>query len=44
MKKLAFLILFGLAALGLQDMVQSTLLPAPDPTVTAWVKLRELFH
>lgn len=44
MKKLAFLIAFGLMVLGVEDMVQRTLKPLDAPTVTAWVKLKELFH
>jgi|GEM_PF-4849850 len=44
MKKLAFLLLFGLMVLGLEDVVKRTLAPSTIPTVTAWGKLKELFH
>ncbi len=44
MKKLAFLIAIGLMVLGVEDMVQRTLKPLDTPPVTAWVKLKELFH
>jgi hypothetical protein len=44
MKKLTFLILAGLMALGLGDVVKQTINPKAPPTVTAWVKLKELFH
>lgn len=44
MKKLTFLILAGFMVLGLGDMVQQALEPQAPPTVTAWVKLKELFH
>lgn len=48
MKKLTFLIVAGFMVLGLGDVVEQAFRahaqPASPPTVTAWVKLKELFH
>jgi hypothetical protein len=44
MKKLTVLIVAGMMVLGLGDMVQRAFEPQAAPTVTAWVKLKELFH
>jgi hypothetical protein len=44
MKKLTFLLVAGLMILGLGDIVNQAFHPQPEQSITAWVKLKELFH